>query len=261
MIGLTAFFAFNRWVGLDQIRLAFNPQPILTATPAATPLPTFTSTPAPTPTFTPLPPTDTPSPTLSPTATPTDTPPPVVIIPTEPPRPTPLPPSSTPTSTFTPTSVPSATPCPQPITTTLKIFLEAQPAEANVGCPRAEAAVVGAAWEPFENGLLLWREDTNLIYILRANGSWSPASNTWREGDPAFDPQITPPAGFYQPVRGFGNVWRPQSVRDALGWATAEEDGFSPVIQEFIGGSVWHDPERERFYILFNNGTYQTSPP
>ncbi len=254
VLGLAAvitFFTFNRWPGFDQIRLAFNSQPTFTATPAATPLPTFTSTPVPTPTLTPPPPSDTPTLAPSPTLTPSATP--AAVLPTQPPSPRP---------TSTPTPTPSATPCPQPIATTLALYLNTQPDRTGLGCPRAEAAVTAAAWEPFENGFMLWRADTNLIYVLRSNGTWSPASNTWREGDPAFDPAIVPPAGLYQPVRGFGNTWRTQpGVRDTLGWATAEEKSLSPLIQDFTGGSVWHDPERRSFFILFNNGAYQFSPP
>jgi len=66
------------------------------------------------------------------------------------------------------------------------------------------------------------------------------------------------PNGLYQPVRGFGRVWREsQRVRQALGWATAEEMGFEAVIQEFAGGLIWRNPESDTFFILMNDGTYQ----
>jgi hypothetical protein len=36
-----------------------------------------------------------------------------------------------------------------------------------------------------------------------------------------------PPPGLYQPIRGFGKLWRTHpEVRDRLGWATAPEQGF-----------------------------------
>ena len=41
-----------------------------------------------------------------------------------------------------------------------------------------------------------------------------------------------PPPGYYQPVRGFGLVWREQpNVRDRLGWALAPEAGFETAVQ------------------------------
>jgi len=66
-----------------------------------------------------------------------------------------------------------------------------------------------------------------------------------------------PPPGLYQPVRGFGLVWRQYSqVRSRLGWAVDEETGFSTTIQRTtrykynsiylraLDGNVWHlEPE------------------
>jgi uncharacterized protein with LGFP repeats len=98
-----------------------------------------------------------------------------------------------------------------------------------------------------------------VIYILEATGNtWNSTGDTWREGDPEPAAEGVP-NGLYQPVRGFGRVWyEGQGVRGALGWATAEEAGFEAVIQEFGGGVIWHDPESDTFFILLNNGTYQT---
>jgi hypothetical protein len=136
--------------------------------------------------------------------------------------------------------------------------LESHPASNALGCPRAEAVTTAAAWEPFERGLLLWRKDSNLIYVLKPDETWFLTGNTWRDGDSPYDPGIIPPAGLYQPVRGFGNVWREQpGVREALGWATAEEAGFTATLQEFGGGQLWHNPERQTWVILFNDGSYQ----
>jgi serine/threonine-protein kinase len=243
--------------------LFFNPDepPVLVAT---TSLPTSTNTPRPpTATFTPTPspqivtpeqpiaaspqtPTSTPTPPPTPTPTPTPSP-------TPEPSPTPLPP---PTSTPAPT----ATTCPQPADAAfVPLLAPAGGLNELLGCPRSAAVVAAAAWQPFETGSMLWREDANLIYVLDANKLWRSTGDTWREGDLQFDPAIQVPNGLHQPVRGFGLVWREQpGVRDALGWATAAEDGFEALVQEFGGGSIWQDPERNAFFILFNNGTYQT---
>jgi len=43
---------------------------------------------------------------------------------------------------------------------------------------------------------------------------------------------ITAPEGLYQPIRGFGKVWRNQvQVRERLGWALELERGFEGVYQ------------------------------
>lgn len=226
-----------------------------------TPLPTFTPSPSPiaspNPTVTSLPsPTPTPSPTLPPTPTPDIQPSPAADTPTAIPV-VANPPIDAAASPDTPTPTLTAVPCPLPITTTLTLALDAD-ATRGLGCPRAEAIVVAAARQPFEHGLLLWRQDVNLIYGLGPDGTWFFTGDTWRDGDPSDDPAIIPPSGSYQPVRGFGKVWRERpGVREALGWATAEESAFNAIIQEFPGGAVWQDGERRQLVILWNNGSYE----
>jgi hypothetical protein len=147
--------------------------------------------------------------------------------------------------------------CPLPITTTLTLALDSGAAR-SLGCPRAEARVIAAARQPFEYGLMLWRNDVNLIYGLGPDQRWFFTGDTWRDGDPSDDPAIVPPNSLYQPVRGFGKVWRERpGVREALGWATAQEAAFTAVIQEFPGGDVWQDGEQKRLVILWNNGSYE----
>lgn len=147
-----------------------------------------------------------------------------------------------------------------PITTTLTILLD-DPGGAVLGCPRTEAITVNAAQQPFENGLMLWREDDNVIYGLRPDQTWFFTGDTWRDGlDLSEDPALVPPNGLYQPVRGFGKVWRERpGLREALGWATAEEQGFTAVIQEFAGGTVLQEAAGEDGVILLNSGYYQVS--
>jgi hypothetical protein len=139
-------------------------------------------------------------------------------------------------------------------------LLEDQELGEQLGCPRAEASSTSAAWQPFERGGMLWRADENFIYTLEPENRWRPFADRWREGDPAFDPNLSAPEGLHQPVRGFGLVWREKAeVRDLLGWATAEEQGFTAVIQEFAAGFAWQDPDRNRILVLFNDGTYRVA--
>jgi serine/threonine-protein kinase len=254
------------WLGLALvIPLAAILWQLTNSTPA-TPTPPVrlapTSTLIPTPLFTP-------TPVVTPAAT---TLLPIVIAPTNTSTPLPVTPTSTttPSPTLSPTSTlapptPSPSPrpladCTPPITTTLVAFLENTGA-GSLGCPSGEAVAVAAAWQPFEHGLMLWREDLNLIYTLDAANRWASFGDTWRETDAVSDPVLSPPEGWYQPVRGFGKIWRERpGVGDGLGWATAEEAGFRAVIQEFNGSLVWYDPAGQRYFILLNNHTYRVEP-
>lgn len=259
VLGILIPFAFTSvtWTRLNGTAAAVVSSP----TPRITPLPTFTATASPTAS-----PTQTPAPTSTPSAMPSATP-----SPTSPPSPTPErqpdtptaipvvanPPTATLPSPDTPTPTLAAVSCPLPITTTLTLALDTGTA-GSLGCPRAEAQVIAAARQPFEHGLMLWRGDVNLIYGLGPDQRWFFTGDTWRDGDPSDDPAIVPPNGLYQPVRGFGKVWRERpGVREALGWATAEEAGFNAIIQEFPGGDVWQDGEQKRLVILWNNGAYE----
>jgi hypothetical protein len=102
-------------------------------------------------------------------------------------------------------------------------------------CPAAAAIIADGAEEHFERGTMLWNRAEDRIYVLfddEQHPRWTAFTDEWDEGEPPFDPTITPPPGLYQPVRGFGLVWREQpSVRDRLGWAIDQEQGYQTAIQ------------------------------
>jgi len=99
--------------------------------------------------------------------------------------------------------------------------------------------VTAAVAQRFEHGMMIWLEQSKMIYVLHPNpdgsNSYMAFQDPWQEGIPESDPAIIPPAGFYQPVRGFGTIWRNEtdywSIRDGLGWATAPEFSFSSAYQ------------------------------
>jgi hypothetical protein len=102
-------------------------------------------------------------------------------------------------------------------------------------CP-TEPLISRAAEQHFERGTMVWLEAERAIYVLYGGdvvGSrWHRFDDTWDETLPDRDPDLEPPAGLQQPVRGFGWVWREQpGVRDALGWATDQERAFTSVMQ------------------------------
>lgn len=219
--------------------------PDLATTPAlatSTSVVLATDTPPPADTATPLPPTETPVP-------PTPTP--------EPPTPTPLPP--------TPTPVPPTPACalrPDPP-------LAAAWDRSLLGCPQAASAVVWAAWEPFEGGYMLWRSDTDQVYVLylgnganRSTGTWEVREDRWPGTEGSVG--IPPPTGRYEPIRGFGWLWREHlgGPTGRLGWALEEEKGFCAQIQVFGTGAMFHSNTVEFCEDrLFNWATHPSFAP
>lgn len=170
-------------------------------------------------------------PTLAPT---------VPVLPTTPPQPV----------KFEPTTPAEPTPTaltPQPTSTA--IACEYQwffPGSSY--CPAGEPVASYAAVQPFEHGLMIWVEETDIFYILFKAGAYPddtrPVYLTFK------DVQLRPggsvdnrvseptPAGFHEPVSGFGLLWRNEIegadlafLRSALGWATKPEEGFQTQYQ------------------------------
>jgi hypothetical protein len=128
---------------------------------------------------------------------------------------------------------------------------------AALGCPlAANASSVGSAYQPFQNGLMIWvsslgAQPQPAIYALYNNGTYQRFNDTFQEGvDPASG-GASPPPGFLEPVRGFGKVWREQSsVRDTLGWATTGESGGSAQVLMFERGEMVSVAQAGQTYIL-----------
>jgi hypothetical protein len=82
---------------------------------------------------------------------------------------------------------------------------------------------------------MVWVRESGLIYVFFEDGgdpAWANFDDAWREGEPESDPDLSPPPGLQQPVRGFGEVWRDEpDVRSRLGWATASERAYEITLQ------------------------------
>jgi hypothetical protein len=118
-------------------------------------------------------------------------------------------------------------------------FFPDPPAECAGQPPQVSPTVA----QHFERGLMLWREQPDVygsqIHVFFDDGewpSWNPTNDAWRAGLPESDPGIVPPPGYYQPVRGFGKVWREAffgtiglSARDRLGWAMEAETALGEL--------------------------------
>jgi hypothetical protein len=116
-------------------------------------------------------------------------------------------------------------------------------------CPAGEPAESYAAAQHFERGFMLWVEETDEFYVFESELDryrdplvhttmgleLKPgASEDHRVGE-------DPPPGRYEPVSGFGLIWRGEvewpevgDARERLGWATEPEFGFDTAIQEAI---------------------------
>jgi hypothetical protein len=100
-------------------------------------------------------------------------------------------------------------------------------------CPSGEPQISAAAEQPFEQGFMVWLENTNSIYAFSWDGQWQLFEDTFTEGQPENDPSIVPPDGRFQPIRGFGKVWRENpELRRQFGWALSPELAFQSTLQE-----------------------------
>jgi hypothetical protein len=200
-------------------------------------------------------PTSTSEPTAEATAEPT-----VEVLPSPPP-----PATDTPAPTRTPTRTPTATPaCSAAVDPTLANAWS----QARLGCPTGPAAIVWSAWEPFERGNMLWRQDTDWAYVLHwqngsnpAAGDWMTGGNPWKwDGSFPDGHGLTPPPGLYEPIRGFGFVWYNYLGGPAapIGWATDQEKGFCARIQAFEQGTIVRSTKLESCDGNFNRGREPT---
>jgi hypothetical protein len=139
------------------------------------------------------------------------------------------------------------TPSPSPTACSYQYFFEPAPGS----CPAGPALPSAAAEQPFEGGVMIWLEESDAIIVFFDDGRWQRFEDTWSEGEPENDPTIAPPEGRFQPIRGFGKLWRQQpDLRQALGWALGVELGFESASQD-----VAPAPDQPQLtYLLTYNG-------
>jgi hypothetical protein len=199
-----------------------------------------------------------------PTAVPT-VPGPTAVPPTSVP-PTAVPTTPVPTRTATPTPSPTPTLPACPITPLLgfgRIWSTYPQVRDRLGCPVETEKSTWSAEETFVNGYMFWRGDLGVIYSLFSDKAFLQFVDTWTSAEPEWDTTIVPPAGLYQPKRGFGKVWRegdvpPASkVRDKLSWATTEELGLMGSWQAYAGGLMLWSSTHGIFVLYYDNYTWE----
>jgi len=125
-----------------------------------------------------------------------------------------------------------------------------------------------SARQHFERGMMIWLDQLyeDQIYVLyygsdETSGDWQRYVDLWREGDPE-KAGLTPPEGLYEPIRGFGRLWRDELGGQAapIGWALEPEQGFVGCIQSFEHGTmVWVAPDCI-VYVLWEDGSWTAYP-
>jgi len=217
----------------------------LVAAPAGLSLPVIAAPPLPTPT---------PWPTPAPWPTPRPTP---IPWPTYTPWPTPIP-WPTPAPTIPPTS--TATPVPPACAISVAgpfIGVWSASERAELGCPVETVRETWTAIERFERGVMLWREDQRMIYVLSSDGVWRKVADAWIEGMPQYACADVPPAGLVKPQRGFGIVWcTAAGMKSLVGWALEEEHGFTTQYQTFQNGEMIR-AEDNSVYVLSRSGLWR----
>ncbi|MEL6151662.1 MAG: hypothetical protein AAFR56_18685 [Chloroflexota bacterium] len=129
------------------------------------------------------------------------------------------------------------------------------------GFPPVTEAEVQVAEQVFEGGRMFWVQPVNQIWVMivddEGTGSWLVFEDNFDESvDLEEDPDIDPPEGQYEPVRGFGKLWRENTdLRDALGWGVTPEFGYVSSYRYVPGGEVTDDGDYipgPGYHVLFS---------
>ena len=140
-------------------------------------------------------------------------------------------------------------------------------------CP-FPAQVVRASYQPFEHGYLIWRGDTQEIFVLLANEAYA---SGWSL-HPTIDlrPTLTlAPPELYEPSERFAGLWAsdwgktPTALSEILGWATEPEQAYDMTMQFTWGngGSVpsavllLSFPDQHVVSLIALDGANSTSGP
>ena len=117
---------------------------------------------------------------------------------------------------------------------------------------------------------MMWRDDTNLVYVLHfrfgtniSAGDWRLIVDQWDDSNPE-GIGLSPPPGLYEPIRGFGWVWRTYlgGPSSQVGWALEEEKGFCVKVQPFEQGLLLRSSAVASCHEddLFNHATSPSFP-
>lgn len=117
---------------------------------------------------------------------------------------------------------------------------------------------------------MIWSRGTSepagtidVVFLDKSRGRnvWRSFEDTWKEGDPEDSGDDIPPAGLYEPLRGFGKLWYAnREVRDTLGWAKEPEHAGIGAYQPFEAGSLLYSSlglgSGPTIYVFYDDGTF-----
>jgi hypothetical protein len=109
--------------------------------------------------------------------------------------------------------------------------------------PTPTMGQIQVAEEVFEHGRIFWIQPRKQLWVMYDNGQgsgeWKVYDDTYVDSEPASDPSIVPPEGKYQPLRGFGKLWREHTeIKDKLGFGITPEFGYVSNYEYHPGGQV-----------------------
>jgi hypothetical protein len=129
----------------------------------------------------------------------------------------------------------------------------------QIGCPLGSPLAYPAAIQTFERGIMIYvGTSPSAIYVLYNTGSYTRFADTWIDGVDPVSGGETAPFGLYEPIRGFGKVWRSDTtVRNGLGWATQPEAGTNVTLMLFQSGQMIALPSLGQVAVMTTTGTYR----
>ena len=123
-----------------------------------------------------------------------------------------------------------------------------------MGYPAAEEFGANTAYEPFERGRMLWRNDNNRTYAFFDGGKYSDYSF------PPWEPipfSCTDAQQLGNPRMGFGRVWcENPDVRQRIGNAIESEIGSNRPLQDFERGFMIYVKELDTVISVYNDGQW-----
>ena len=95
------------------------------------------------------------------------------------------------------------------------------------GPTAVNSQTIPATFQAFENGFMIWRADSGVIFVLINDGRFLSYWPDYYGRLPDNPVTLPAPAGRIRPMMGFGKVWgNIQDVEFHLGWATTPERSY-----------------------------------
>jgi hypothetical protein len=133
-------------------------------------------------------------------------------------------------------------------------------------CPSANFASTPAIMQMFENGMMIYRADTNTIYVMPYTGLVAIFQGTYVEGETLIFPQ-EPGLNLVKPEGVLGKAYiEHYDVAQFLGWAVSPAESYAMTYQpttqpiaSWNGGTVMTFSNGGRFFVTTT--VYGSTPP